>query len=202
MLTQALQGKPKAQAVLRTRPAMKVVVCVDGSVHSQARAELVRALPLTAGSEVAVLVASTSEPRLGALLNSSLEQATARLVHDDVQLTKSTVAGPTAQHVIAYAGAFEADLVVVSAQPNSSDVGALLNKLAQLGARFLHLAQTERRRQGVDGMPRRLSNRNDFGICLAGRSPIALELTGIAQRISRGRANGQVIRAQIFQRAL
>jgi nucleotide-binding universal stress UspA family protein len=32
--------------------------------------------------------------------------------------------------VIAYASAFEADLVVVSAQSNSSDVGALLNRIA------------------------------------------------------------------------
>jgi nucleotide-binding universal stress UspA family protein len=109
---------------------MKVVVYVDGSVHSQAGAELVRALPLAGGSEVAVLVASTSEPRLGALLNASLEQAAARLVPDGVLLTRASIPGPTAQHVIAYASAFEADLAVVSAQSNSSDVGALLNRMA------------------------------------------------------------------------
>lgn len=130
MLKQASQVTPNQPIVPRNPPAMRVVVYVDGSVHSQAGAELVRALPLAGGSEVAVLVASTSEPRLGALLNASLEQAAARLVPDGVVLTRATIPGPTAQHVIAYASAFEADLVVVSAQSNSSDVGTLLNRMA------------------------------------------------------------------------
>jgi nucleotide-binding universal stress UspA family protein len=109
---------------------MKVVVYVDGSMHSQAGAELVGALPLAAGSEIAVLAASSSERQLSGLLESSQDQAAARLARDEVLVTKATVPGPTAQHVAAFAATFDADLVVVSAQYNSSDVGALLNRMA------------------------------------------------------------------------
>lgn len=130
MLTQTTQGQPSAPAVLRPRPAMKVVVYVDGSMHSQAGAELVGALPLAPGSEVSVLAASTSERQLGALLEASQDQATARVARGEVLVRKATVPGPTAQHVTAFATAFEADLVVVSAQYDMSDVGALLNRMA------------------------------------------------------------------------
>ena len=71
----------------------------------------------------------------------------------------------------------------------------------QLVVCFLYLAQTECRRDGVDGIRKRLTDRYDFGIGPAGRGTVALELMGIAQRVGRGSADRQVVRVQILQGA-
>jgi nucleotide-binding universal stress UspA family protein len=106
---------------------MKVLVYVDGSVHSQAGAEMIHALPLPSGSEVTLLAASTTEPKLAALLDASLGRAAALWVGDDVRVKRETMAGPKAESVVASATALQPDLVVVSAQNAASDVGRLLN---------------------------------------------------------------------------
>src|SRR5437016_5554262 len=72
---------------------------------------------------------------------------------------------------------------------------------SKLVVRFLNLSQTECRRDGVDGIRKRLTQNNDFAICLAGRGPVSLELMGMAQRIGGGSADWHVVRVQMLQGA-
>jgi len=72
---------------------------------------------------------------------------------------------------------------------------------SKLVVRFLDLSQTECRRDGVDGIRERFTPNNDFGICLAGRGPVSLELMGMAQRIDGGSADWHVVSVQILQGA-
>jgi nucleotide-binding universal stress UspA family protein len=61
------------------------------------------------------------------LIESSLDQAAAHWAKDESLVKRATVPDATAQQVTAYAAAIQAELVVVSAQGVSSDVGKLLN---------------------------------------------------------------------------
>src|SRR5437899_1799924 len=69
----------------------------------------------------------------------------------------------------------------------------------QLVVCFLNLPQTQCRGDGVDGIRKRLTERYDFGKGPACRGTVALELMGIAERVRRGGADRQVVRAQILQ---
>ncbi len=129
MMTQLQRAPSRAIGTASTRAAMKVLVYVDGSVHSQAGAEMIRALPLPSGSEVTLLAASTAEPKLAALLEAGLERAAGLWAGDQVRVKAAALARPKAQSVIASATALQPDLVVVSAQNAASDVGRLLNGL-------------------------------------------------------------------------
>src|SRR5690349_3134057 len=51
---------------------------------------------------------------------------------------------------------------------------------------LLYLAEAKCSRCCVDGLPKRLTNRYDFGICLAGSGTVSLKLVGIPQRIRSG----------------
>src|SRR5688500_4798601 len=66
---------------------------------------------------------------------------------------------------------------------------------------FLNLAETERSRCSVDGIPKRLTNRYHFGIGTAGCGTVSFKLIGISQRISSGSAKRQVVGVQILQGA-
>src|SRR5829696_1757343 len=66
---------------------------------------------------------------------------------------------------------------------------------------FLYLCEREGSRRGIDGIPKRLTDRYDFGIGLAGGGTVSLKLVGMPQRIRSGSADRQVIWVQIFQRA-
>ena len=66
---------------------------------------------------------------------------------------------------------------------------------------FLYLAQTECSRCRVDGSPKRLTDRYDFGIGPAGRGTVSLELIGMPQRTVGGSAERQVVGVQILQGA-
>ena len=79
----------------------------------------------------------------------------------------------------------------ITSQKEDSPVG--LGRQRQLVIGFLYLAQTECRGCRVDGIPKRLTDRYDFGIGPAGRSTVALELIGIAQRPVSGSAERQVV---------
>src|SRR5438067_7796272 len=70
---------------------------------------------------------------------------------------------------------------------------------SKLVVRFLNLSQTECRRDGVDGIRKRLTEKYDFGIGPGGGGPVSLELLGMSQRIGGGSADWHVVRVQILQ---
>ena len=72
---------------------------------------------------------------------------------------------------------------------------------SKLVVRFLNLSQTECRRDGVDGIRKRLTEKYDFGIGPGGGGPVSLELMGMSQRIGGGSADWHVVRVQILQGA-
>src|SRR5438128_11882256 len=87
----------------------------------------------------------------------------------------------------------------IASQFQNSPVGACGQK--ELVVCFLDLAQTECRRDGVDGIRKRLAGRYDFAKGSACCGTLALELMGIPQRVGRGGAERQVVRSQILQSA-
>jgi hypothetical protein len=65
----------------------------------------------------------------------------------------------------------------------------------------LQLTEIYRGRNGVDGIPKRLTGGYDFGVGPAGRGAVSLELMGVPQRPGGGDADGQVVRVQMLQGA-
>src|SRR5207248_5383117 len=87
----------------------------------------------------------------------------------------------------------------ITCQKEGSPVG--LGRQVKPVFSFLYLAQTGCSRYGVDRIPKRLTDRNDFGIGPAGRGTVSLELIGISQRPVSGSAERQVVGAQMLQGA-
>src|SRR5207245_8302747 len=71
----------------------------------------------------------------------------------------------------------------------------------QLVVCFLYLPKTQCSGDGVDGIPKRLTERYDFGKGPASCGTVAHELMGVAQRVRSGGADWQVVQTQILQGA-
>jgi nucleotide-binding universal stress UspA family protein len=109
-------GRGGALADGLARPALHILVCVDGSIHSLAGASLVRAMPLPAGSLVTVLGVAPAEAGAGReLLVAGQEQALALLQRDGVEVRGLLQRGPAASRLASLAAAQPPDLVVVGA---------------------------------------------------------------------------------------
>ncbi len=81
------------------------------------------------------------------------------------------------------------------------DAPVALGRQRELVFCFLYLAQTGCSRYGDHDISRCLADRYDFGIGLAGRGTVSLELIGIPQRPVSGSADRQVVGVQILQGA-
>jgi nucleotide-binding universal stress UspA family protein len=107
-------------------------LAVDGSEHSLAAAQLLRDLPLPAGSKIAVLgVLNPRNPPGRAALLASIEDVKAILQGSAAELSDGLLHGHPAQALIEFADEHHPDLMVVGAQGLSHTLGILLGGVAQ-----------------------------------------------------------------------
>ncbi len=133
--SERLPGARRKEAAMVTPKSMKILVAVDGSTHSQAAVQFVRALPLAAGSTVTVLGVLTLRkyfytPDRAALL-AALDAAEATLRDSAAEVRTGLRQGHPAEEICRHAEEQPTDLVVVGAQGLRATLGILLGGVAQ-----------------------------------------------------------------------
>lgn len=118
---------------------MKILVAMDGSEHALAGLCLVRDLPLSAESSVAIL--SVFLPRYASKCPEYevlVEQARQQLSHLPLQVTTEVLAGIPAEKITSYAEQEQADLIVMGARGLRATLGILLGGVAQQVVEYTH----------------------------------------------------------------
>jgi nucleotide-binding universal stress UspA family protein len=120
---------------MSTPNRLKILLAVDGSSHADAAAQLLRGLPLPAGSSVMALGVLSMRNYLytpgRASLLEALDRTEAALAESGLEVRTGLRQGHPAEELIRYAEEHAPDLVVVGAQGLRATLGVMLGGVAQ-----------------------------------------------------------------------
>jgi nucleotide-binding universal stress UspA family protein len=115
----------------QSRP-MNILLAVDGSDHARSAAELVRDLPLAAGSQVTVVgVVEPRRPPGRAALMAASDEAVQTLEGQTPEVRTGLLHGDPGEELARFAAETESDLIVVGAQGLHARLGVFLGGVAQ-----------------------------------------------------------------------
>jgi len=116
----------------KVHTALRILLAIDGSEHSLAGAELIRNLPLAAGSQIMAMAVLTPRHTPGrAALQSALDKTQTILNMPTARVDTGFLHGHPAEELARFADDNKPDLVVVGAQGLRATLGILLGGVAQ-----------------------------------------------------------------------
>lgn len=111
---------------------MNILLAVDGSDHARSAAQLVRGLPLAAGSQVTVVgVVEPRQPPGRAALMAASDETVQILEGQQAEVRTGLLHGEPAEELARFAREIESDLIVVGAQGLHARLGVFLGGVAQ-----------------------------------------------------------------------
>lgn len=114
-----------------TKP-IRILLAVDGSEHAYAAVELIRDLPMPAGSEIAliaVLIPRDAANHAG--LQAVLEQSQSTLKKGGVEIKTELLVGYPGEMLSEFADQYQPDLIALGAKGLRATLGILLGGVAQ-----------------------------------------------------------------------